>query len=72
MTARNPFIWIVGLLILAGIILFLVFLFSTLILLIPFIFFLILGGYFFRMLNKLKKQPSPDKGYIDVSYKIKK
>ena len=59
--------WIIGLLILAGIIFILVLLFQLLIFLLPLIIIIIIVSYLFRMLNKVKKEKPKD--YIDIKFK---
>ena len=69
-TARGLKAWIIGLVILALIIVVLVLVFQLLIFLLPIILIIILLSYFFRILNKLKKEKP--KNTIDVKYRIRK
>ena len=62
--------WIIGLLILAGIIFILVLLFQLLIFLLPLIIIIIIVSYLFRILNKVKKEKPKD--YVNIKYKVKK
>jgi len=65
--ARGVKAWIIGLLILAGVIFVLVLLFQLLIFLLPLILIIIVVSYLFRMLNKVKKEQPKD--YINIKYK---
>ncbi len=62
--------WIIGLVLLVGVILVLLLIFQLFILLLPIIIILILLSYFFRMLNKLKKGKRKD--FIEAKYTLKK
>ena len=68
--ARGIKAWIIALLILAGMIVVFLLIFQLFILLLPIVILLLLLGYFFRMLNKLKKVRKKD--FIDVKHKVKK
>ena len=62
--------WIIGLLILAGIIAIIVLIFQLFLFLLPLILIIVIVSYLFRMLNKLKKgEPN---NYVDIKYKVKK
>jgi hypothetical protein len=61
----KAWIAVLGVLIVAIVVL--VILFNLLILLLPIIILILILSYFFRMLNKVKKEPSKD--YIDVRFK---
>ena len=62
--------WIIGLLILAGIIAIIVLILQLFIFLLPLIIIIAIVSYLFRMLNKVKKEEPQD--YINIKYKIKK
>jgi len=62
--------WIIGLLILAGIIALIVLILKLFIFLLPLILIIIIVSYLFRMLNKVKKEEPPE--HIDIKYKVKK
>lgn len=62
--------WVVTLIVIILIILFLIVVFNLFIFLLPFILILFLLGYFFRLLNKLKKNKK--KNYINAKFKVKK
>jgi len=63
----KAWLWILGVLLLAIVVL--VILFNLFVLLLPIIIIIALLSYFFRMLNKVKKEPSKD--YVDVKFKIR-
>ncbi len=69
-TARGLKAWIIVLFILLGIIFILILLFHLLVFLLPVIIVLAIIGYFFRMLNKVKKDKKKD--FVDVKFKVKR
>ena len=64
----KAWIAVLGVLIVAIVVL--VILFNLLILLLPIIILILILSYFFRMLNKVKKEEPQD--YINIKYKVKK
>ncbi|MBU1632575.1 MAG: hypothetical protein ABH824_06055 [Nanoarchaeota archaeon] len=62
--------WMIALVIFLAIIIFLIIIFQIFIILLPIIIILIILSYFFKMLNKIKKEKHKD--FIDVKFKIKK
>lgn len=62
--------WIVILITLAFLIAVLIVMFHVLLFLLPIIIILVILGYLFRMLNKVKKGEKKD--YVDVKYKVKR
>lgn len=63
--------WIVVLIVLAFLIAVLIVLFHILLFLLPIIIILFILGYFFKKLNKVKKEEK-DYTYINVKHKVKK
>ena len=61
---------LVGIIFIVVLIVILIVAFNLLIFLIPLILILLLASYFFKILNKLKKEPTKD--YIDIKHKVKK
>ncbi len=69
-TARGIKSLIISLVVIALIILFLFFLFNLILFLIPLVLVLIILGYFFKVINKFKKEKPKD--FVDIKYKIKR
>ncbi len=59
--------WVIGLMILFFVIVVLLVILNLFLFLLPLFLVLVLLGYFFRMLNKVKKEKPKD--YVDVKYK---
>lgn len=63
-------IWLITLGVILLVIIFLVLVFQILFLLLPFILILILFSYFFKILNKVKKEKKED--YLEAEFKVKR